>query len=122
MKKRRKKTLDNPDPLWYNSINETTGRSMLNIQTVRRRMYFRDTVSKTDDHSEMLDMDKIKALGMSHKTTSEVLVDEDTGRKIVKVSMPTFMIDGKVVEDITSYRDLVEYHFREVYLAKLKEY
>jgi hypothetical protein len=94
----------------------------LKIQTARRKMYFRDTVSKTDDHSEMLDMTKIEALGMSHKTTSEILVDKDTGKKTVKVSIPTFMIDEKVIVDITSYRDLVEYHFREVYLAKLKEY
>ena len=91
----------------------------MNIHTIRRKMYFRDKISAIDDHSEMLDMDKLRALGMSHETTSTSTKKD--GRRIIKVSSPIFRINGKEIPDITNYRDLVEYHFHNIYMKKIKE-
>ena len=90
-------------------------KSTCTVTSLRRTMYFKDKTGKDDFHTEMLDMEKLKNLGFSHSVDCKTVnIDPDTGKKTISFGVPVFMLNGVIIDDIKSYREMVEYHFFKI--------
>lgn len=91
----------------------------MNVQSNRRDLYFKNVVGDKDDNSEMLDLDKLKALGLTETANVRYIGEKINGNgKTIRIGLPEFQIDGKIIPGIRSYRDLIKHHYHNVVMVK----
>lgn len=85
-----------------------TPRNASEIHLLRRKLYFTE-----HGDAETIVPSKMADLGFKVTYPEKNIAQED-GRQVVRLGLPVFSINGEVIDDATSFMDLVEHHFHNI--------